>query len=99
MSERNETIVVGDEYDEKRREILLEVLRSRGAEFIDKESSVAGSQEIESLAVDINGNLVTVEAETFIGLTISGPKDIVEDVVAEVNRKMARLKAPGYVHQ
>jgi hypothetical protein len=41
---------------------------------------VGGSQELEKLDVTIDGRRLGVEAESYIGLSISGPDDLVERV-------------------
>jgi pimeloyl-[acyl-carrier protein] methyl ester esterase len=44
----------------------------------EAENSVAGSQYIETFRVSIEGKTLIVEAETYIGLSIRGPNEIVQ---------------------
>ncbi|HFL6174921.1 hypothetical protein [Pseudomonas aeruginosa] len=88
MSKETEKIILGDEYDDALRDALRAVLISSGAVGVDKIWGVGGSQEIESLVVRIGSDLITIEAETFIGLTVSGSKVVVEDIAFQVRRQL-----------
>ncbi|MGC4062141.1 MAG: hypothetical protein QM749_15365 [Aquabacterium sp.] len=74
------TAVLGDEFDDALRAKLLIVLQERGAASVDTEHYLAGSQDFETLEVIVDGRNLRVEAETFVGLSISGPPDLVEKV-------------------
>ncbi|MFP5424138.1 MAG: hypothetical protein ACLGID_22135 [Gammaproteobacteria bacterium] len=80
------TIILGDEYDDILRETLCSVLIKNGAIGIDNSWGVGGTQEIETLVIRLGSNLIKIEAETFIGLTISGPKTVVEEIALQVSR-------------
>lgn len=90
MSKELATITLGDEYDEVTRDALRTVLVRNGAVGIDKSWGVGGSQEIETLIVRLGSDLITVEAETFVGLTIVGPKAVVEDVARQVRQQLKK---------
>ena len=69
------TVVLGDEFDDSSRHMILNVLSEMGALFVDYGGrAVAGSQEVEALRVLIDGQELNVEAETYAGLSISGPE-------------------------
>lgn len=75
------TATLGDEFDEALRQKLVDVLRKLGAlQSGGSDRFVGGSQELEKLEVTIDGRSLQVEAETYIGLTLSGPSDLVERV-------------------
>lgn len=75
------TVVLGDEYDDDLREKLVDVLRKLGATSVcEPEQFVVGSQDFEELDVVINGRSLHIESETYIGLSICGPADLVEQV-------------------
>jgi hypothetical protein len=78
------TLILGDEYDEGLRRSLLAVLRQSGAEHLDSDWAVVGSQELETLRVDVAGQIITVEAETYIGLTITGNHVLVDEIARKV---------------
>lgn len=74
-------IVLGDEFDDSLRGRLMDVLRKLGSiQSYESDRFVAGSQELEILDVTIDGRNLHVEAETYVGLSISGPTDLVEQV-------------------
>ena len=75
------TIVLGDEYDDALRSRVLAVLRE--LEAIPGPSTgkiVGGSQEYERFDLTLDGHPLRLEAETGIGLTIHGPKILVERI-------------------
>jgi hypothetical protein len=75
------TVVLGDEYDEGLRAKLIDVFRELCAVQVSSSGKiVVGSQEIEKLEIIIDGHKLFVESETYIGLSISGPKDIVQRI-------------------
>lgn len=80
------TAILGDEYDDQLRARLLAALRRMGAVASDSSSrSLAGSQEIEAFDVTIDGRPIHIEAETYIGLSVSGPQDIVNRIKEQVS--------------
>jgi len=87
MSEEQVSITLGDEYDDTLRETLRIVLARNGAVMNESSWHIGGSQEIESQNVEIEGAKITIEAETFVGLTISGPKPIIDKLACEVHEK------------
>lgn len=88
MSKETAKIILGDEYDDVVRDALRTVLVRSGAVGIDETWGIGGSQEIEVLVIRIGSDLVTIEAETFIGLTVTGPKAVVEDIALLVRQQL-----------
>lgn len=79
--------MLGDEFDDFLRGKLVDVLRKLGAVSLHgSDRSVVGSQDLEELDVVIDGRNLHVEAETYVGLSISGPADLVEQVRQLVSR-------------
>lgn len=75
------TVVLGDEFDDALRAKLNEVLRQLGALPTGLSNRfVAGSQELEEFEVAVDGRKLHIEAETYIGLSIKGPNDLVQQV-------------------
>lgn len=97
------THILGDEYNSELRERLMNVLRVLGASSKrpserPSERTLAGSQELEKFEVVVKGKTLLIEAETYVGLSITGPKDIVDEVqilCAETNT----AAAPGTLQQ
>ena len=78
------TVVLGDEYDDALRRRTFVVLRRLGAEIAGGDWALAGSQEVETVRVRLNGAELTVEAETYVGLSLTGPADVEDGVAAAV---------------
>ncbi len=74
-------MVLGDEFDDSLRGKLMDALRSLGAvQAGGGNRFVVGSQDLDDLDVLIDERSLHIEAETYIGLSISGPADLVEKV-------------------
>lgn len=86
-SSLQKTQILGDEYDEALRGRLREVLLTAGAKIIESKWGMAGSQDILTVEVDVDGQQLIVESETYIGLSITGPGSLVDWVVAEMAEK------------
>ena len=78
------SVVLGNEWDSSLRQTLIDVLRTAGAIATSEQWGIGGSQEVDEAVFNIGGELVRVESETYVGLSISGPKSVVEQIVAEV---------------
>lgn len=76
------TVVLGDEYDDALRTRVFAALRRLGAEIAGDDWALGGSQEVETVRVRLDGADLTVEAETYIGLSLTGPADAVDRVTA-----------------
>ncbi|WP_186134661.1 hypothetical protein [Burkholderia gladioli] len=81
-------IVVGDEYDEALRKALSIAISEIGAEVVDKSGGVAGSQDLEVLVINVGGETVKIEAETFVGISVEGPELTVADFMKVVNKNL-----------
>lgn len=82
------TIVLGDEYDERLREVLLRVLAGLGAAEDSKSWALAGSQELQELDVTVKGQRLRIESETYVGLSISGNTLLVGRIAELVKQGM-----------
>lgn len=92
MSEAK-TIVLGAEHDDVLFARLVAALQKKGATRRSGEHFVVGSQELDLFEVDISGDLVKVESETFMGLSITGPAELVEELAAMVRAEEPPTKA------
>ncbi|MDK2768731.1 MAG: hypothetical protein KYX69_13555 [Sphingomonas sp.] len=77
-------LVLGAEHDLALTNTLLDVLRELGAEEVFRNWGVAGSQEINTLQYKLDGTPLTVEAETYIGLSLSGDELAIQSIVDRV---------------
>lgn len=83
MSEE-QTLVLGEEGDSNTAAALQVVLKELGASFEDRTWGVGGSQEVFSLVAHVAGSKLMVESETYEGLSITGPSDLVKEVAIRV---------------
>ncbi|MBC3776680.1 hypothetical protein [Pseudomonas sp. SWRI99] len=84
MSKENKSIRLGDEFDNVLIAALTAVLNSRGAVGMEDSRAVGGSQELYTASTRLDGAVINIESETYIGLTIRGPGPIVESLAREV---------------
>jgi hypothetical protein len=83
-NEPAKTVVLGSEYDEQLRETLMRVLKTLGGTPKDASYGIGGSQELEALEVAFGDDIVVVEAETYVGLSVSGKAELVSRIAALV---------------
>jgi hypothetical protein len=75
------TVVLGTEYDDESRTKLSDIFQKLCAVKVSSSGkAVVGSQEIEQWEVTIDRYRLFVESETYIGLSIGGPRDIVQRI-------------------
>lgn len=78
------TVPLGDEYDDALRRRVMDALISMGAVVVDDAWGVGGSQECERVRLNLDGREIVVEAETYVGLQITGDAALVDAVAAKV---------------
>ena len=83
----NESIVIGNEYDEKLIKSLFLTLQEIGAVKKDESSALVGSQDYYLVRYEVNNLILTVEIETYIGVTLSGPSNVVREISNKLKRK------------
>lgn len=83
-SAAKKTLILGAEYDDALRGALRDILIRLGAKGLAHDWGVGGSQELETAEVQVGADRVVVEAETFVGLSIHGPAELVERIRAMV---------------
>lgn len=107
MSTLTKSTMLGDEFDETLIESIRTVLSFLGAIGDTQEWAVAGSQEIETRTLIIDGARIEIESETFIGITISGKSsaiDRVSELVSveynlRVTQKLSNGLSPVYSNE
>lgn len=87
-ADATKTVILGPEHDDTLRSVLVDALRELGATQQDHSWGLAGSQELEKLDILLEGETITIEAETFIGLSISGEPSLVDKIEALVRARM-----------
>lgn len=84
------TVVLGEEHDAAMLRALLDVLAEMGADVGPPHWSLAGSQEITTRHVTVDGCRLVVEAETYMGLSLTGEPSIVTTVAERVRQRISR---------
>jgi hypothetical protein len=74
------TVILGAELDDRLRRRVAEALRTLGAKVQRHDWGVAGSQEVDTYEVQVGDQIVVVSAETYVGLSITGPAEIVQAI-------------------
>ena len=80
----SKTIMLGDEYDDDLKNRLIDKLKLIGATPQLADWGVAGSQELASLSVQLRGEIIVIEVETFVGLSISGSDELIDEIASMV---------------
>lgn len=80
------TVVLGDENDQQLRAALVQVMLQLGAVLEKCNWFVAGSQEVETFVWQLAAQDITVEAETYMGLSISGDENTINDIAQRVSQ-------------
>lgn len=87
------TVTLGTETDNALRQTILRVLKHMGAKAIDDSWALGGSQVVETLDVEIDGQALRIEAETYMGLSLTGPADLVDRIAEAVASNMETKSA------
>ena len=83
-------IRLGDEWDEDLIAAVDAVLQSIGAERMSTHGSIAGSQEWSSSDWGLGEQVITVERETYMGLSVYGPAALTNAVAAAARARCGR---------
>lgn len=78
------TVILGREYDQDLKKAVMDVVRQLGASIESRNEAVAGSQEIETIVAEIAGKTIVIEAETYIGLSITGDETVIDRIAERV---------------
>ena len=78
------TTTLGAEFDAMLRGRAVSILKTLGAKKRGGWWGVGGSQEIARTEFVWRGHEVALEDETYVGLTLSGPSELVDQVVARL---------------
>jgi len=83
------TAILASEHDLAATNALQSVLREMGAEQVSRSWGVAGSQEVNTLHFTCGDEPLVVEAETYVGLSITGDSQLVELIAHRVRRVLS----------
>ncbi|MCI0564948.1 MAG: hypothetical protein MN733_41305 [Nitrososphaera sp.] len=88
----HKTVILGREYEEAVWQSLRSVLKDLGGVVEDENWGVGGSQELTSADVIVGGQHITVEAETYIGISVSGESELIDQIQAAVVSRLSANK-------
>lgn len=71
----------------------MEVLRQLGASIVSRNRAVAGSQEIETVVLQLAGQEITIEAETYVGLSITGDEKVINEISERVRQAIRSIQS------
>ncbi|NTG46202.1 hypothetical protein G6M04_02365 [Agrobacterium rhizogenes] len=80
------TVILGQEHDQKLRDTVMDVVRQLGASITSRNWAVAGSQEIETVLLQLARQEITIEAETYAGLSITGDEKTINEISERVRQ-------------
>ena len=80
-------LILGDEHDDALRQSLMACLASLGADVAARQWGLGGSQTLETMRVYLGKDLVVVEAETYVGLSIQGEARVVNRVADALKKR------------
>jgi hypothetical protein len=78
------TLVLGAEYDDGLRRTLMDCLAELGADVAARQWGLGGSQTMETTRVYVGKDLVVVESQTYVGLTLKGEARLVDRLASMV---------------
>lgn len=83
-------LVLGDEHDDALRQALMACLSALGGDVAARQWGLGGSQTLETMRVYLGKDLVVVEAETYVGLSIQGEARVVNRVAEALRATTGR---------
>ncbi len=76
--EKIKTVIIGAEYDKQLISKLEQLLLQEGVLLTQHQEGVAGSQDYQRYEVIWHGTRVTIEQETYTGISITGDAPVVD---------------------
>ncbi len=76
-------LLLGDEYDDALFERLCKAVVRLGGSIKDREWVVGGSQEVTTFEIELPDGRLEAIAETYVGLSLSGPEALVARLAQE----------------
>lgn len=86
------TVILGAEYEKIVWDTLKGVLKELGGTVHDSNWGIGGSQELTSVDVIVSGQIISVESETYIGISVSGDSGLVDQIQKAVTSRLAANK-------
>jgi hypothetical protein len=84
QTESQSTAELGPEWDEELLVRLRQAVTERCGTMKLTEHGVAGSQDIQMYSIEMPSGSLCAKAETYVGLRLSGPAALVQELVASL---------------
>ncbi len=84
MEANIKTICIGKEYDDELVKKLGLILKQEGAVLGNKLNGLSGSQDYVSFELLVHGKEITIEIETYMGISITGSEKIVNELLKKL---------------
>lgn len=81
---------LGDEHDDALLARVRAAVRAAGGQMGRPDWGVGGSQEIVTYRVTLPEGQLRLTAETYVGLSLSGPPVLVQTLLSSVNESVAK---------
>ncbi|MDO4725427.1 MAG: hypothetical protein Q4A97_11800 [Comamonadaceae bacterium] len=75
-----ENVIIGSEHDKDLKKALFLALKKMGAEKISKMDALTGSQDVSIHEFLVKNEIIKVESETYVGLSLVGPKNLIMEI-------------------
>lgn len=84
MEANKKTICIGNEYDDEIFKKLGLILKQEGAVLGNKLNALSGSQDYVSYELLVHGKEITIEIETYMGISITGSEKTVNELLKKL---------------
>ncbi|WP_147476967.1 hypothetical protein [Vandammella animalimorsus] len=75
-----ENVIIGSECDENLKSALFLALKKMGAKKISEMDALAGSQDVSIHEFLVKNEIIKVESETYVGLSLVGSKNLIMEI-------------------
>ena len=86
--------VLGAEHDSQLWNAVLQILWDLGATKVEETWGLAGSQELQRLEVMLGNEMVVVEGETYMGLSITATPEIIDAISTRLRDRPPQRSLP-----
>jgi len=85
------TVSLGSEFDIELRQALREVLEDMEAVGDPDWWRVGGINEISLAEIRVGSDLLTLEGSSWVGLTMTGPEDLINQIMRRVAERRMQM--------
>ena len=85
------TVSLGSEFDIDLRRALRDVLEDMEAVGDEGWWRVGGIHDVSLAEIRVGSDLLTLEAESYVGLTMTGPEDLINRIMRRVAERRMQM--------